>query len=113
MTIIQIDGSRLRQLISSAGKTMTEVSRSTGYNPNYVSECVHNGTISQAAAKIIEADHGIRLCDYERTEEPEPAVKREPEQMSLAFIDYDALRDAIRDGVVAAWEIIRQDGGAE
>ena len=110
MTIIPISGQKLRKIIQSRGLTMTDLSRSTGYNPNYISECVHNNSISRAAAKIIENEYGISVSDY--LPEPEPVkpepVKREPEQMSLAtWFDYDALRDAIRDGVVAAWEIIK------
>ena len=79
--MIQIDGQKFLELFHKAGIKQTDASKSAGFSRNYFSNCAYYGSISKAAAQLLEIQHGIMLKDYiyvEPAPEPEPEPVAEP-----------------------------------
>lgn len=72
--MIQIDGNKLAAAFKAAGVKASDASKQSGFSKNYYSNCIYYGSISKAAANLLEIQHGIHIEDYVYTEpEPEPA----------------------------------------
>ena len=132
MKTVQIDGMKFKALLDENKLKYSVVSKELGYGAKYVSNCIGFNCIGMAAAQIMEIRYGIMLKDYiyvepkpveppKPTEEPavhtELVVDEKPavvpldmEQLQKAVAlamdnmktDYEALRSAIREGIIDA-----------
>ena len=83
--MVQIDGTKLGDIIKARGLKSSHISRELGFNDAYIKHCVERDTISAGAQKMLATMFGIMPSDYEYTE-PEPEKEEapaEPEQTEI------------------------------
>lgn len=104
--MVEIDGEKLNRLLKEKGLLKSDVSREVGMAANYISNSIGYGNIRLAIAKMLEMKYGIMIDDYKREE---PAQVEEPETVEASEdvresvqIDYGAIREAVREGVLDA-----------
>lgn len=104
--MVEIDGEKLNRLLKEKGLLKSDVSREVGMATNYISNSIGYGNIRLAIAKMMEMKYGIMIDDYKREE---PAPVEEPETVEASEdvresvqIDYGAIREAVREGVLDA-----------
>lgn len=64
----EIDGAKLKAKLIENGFYASEISRSMGYNSNFLTVCASRGTIADYGMKALERWTGITLEDIKRDE---------------------------------------------
>lgn len=104
-TTIKIDGSKLRSLLESTGKTIYQIAVESGYSRNVISNAIRQGYASSAVQNIARL-YGISPDDYKAVEiikDPEPVIEELKGQISiddLEEIKRDELKDLIKEALV-------------
>jgi transcriptional regulator with XRE-family HTH domain len=104
-TTIKIDGSKLRSLLESTGKTIYQIATESGYSRNVISNAIRQGYASSAVQNIARL-YGISPDDYKAVEiikDPEPVIEELKGQISiddLEEIKRDELKALIKEAIV-------------
>lgn len=103
---VNIDGEKLRKMITSRGLSLTDVSEELGFHETWLSRCLNGNYLTKIAIRGIELRYGIRGEDYLVPEpKPEPEPEPEPKQIELVpdhgetVMDYEKLADTLRDKI--------------
>lgn len=100
-TTIKIDGSKLRSLLESTGKTIYQIATESGYSKNVISNAIRQGYASSAVQNIARL-YGIAPDDYKAVEiikDPEPVeeLKGQISIDDLESIKKDELKSIIKE----------------
>ena len=104
-TTIKIDGSKLRSLLESTGKTIYQIATESGYSRNVISNAIRQGYASSAVQNIARL-YGISPDDYKAVEiikDPEPVIEELKGQISiddLESIKRSELKALIKEAIV-------------
>lgn len=104
-TTIKIDGSKLRSLLESTGKTIYQIATESGYSRNVISNAIRQGYASSAVQNIARL-YGITPDDYKAVEiikDPEPVIEELKGQISiddLEEIKRDELKSIIKEAII-------------
>lgn len=104
-TTIKIDGSKLRSLLESTGKTIYQIATESGYSRNVISNAIRQGYASSAVQNIARL-YGISPDDYKAVEiikDPEPVIEELKGQISiddLEEIKREELKDLIKEAII-------------
>ena len=104
-TTIKIDGSKLRSLLESTGKTIYQIATESGYSRNVISNAIRQGYASSAVQNIARL-YGIAPDDYKAVEiikDPEPVIEELKGQISiddLEEIKRDELKSIIKEAII-------------
>lgn len=104
-TTIKIDGSKLRSLLESTGKTIYQIATESGYSRNVISNAIRQGYASSAVQNIARL-YGISPDDYKAVEiikDPEPVIEELKGQISiddLEEIKRDELKSIIKEAII-------------
>ena len=104
-TTIKIDGSKLRSLLESTGKTIYQIATESGYSKNVISNAIRQGYASSAVQNIARL-YGISPDDYKAVEiikDPEPVIEELKGQISiddLEEIKRDELKALIKESFI-------------
>ena len=111
-TMIEIDGQRLKEILSKRGLTLAEVAREMGYATGFMNNVCSRNVINMTAAKMLNMIYHVPLDDYKKPEPPaEP--ESEFEQLTLnteqkqvePLIDYERLWKVI---YTACYEAVKK-----
>lgn len=104
-TTIKIDGSKLRSLLESTGKTIYQIATESGYSKNVISNAISKGYASSAVQNIARL-YGIAPDEYKATEED--PIKTEEIKGQISIDDIEAIkRDELKSIIKEAiFEII-------
>lgn len=103
-TTIKIDGSKLRSLLESTGKTIYQIATESGYSRNVISNAIRQGYASSAVQNIARL-YGIAPDDYKAVEiikDPEPVIEELKGQISIDDIEAikrDELKSIIKESI--------------
>ena len=124
--MIQIDGKKLEKILYEHKLKRSVISVEMGMSDALLSHNIIRNQISTSTAKMLEAMYGIMLNDYKYVEPPKPqqteppVVEEKPAALPMATLDlnelqqavalalgdmktdYDAMRGAIREGILDA-----------
>lgn len=104
-TTIKIDGSKLRSLLESTGKTIYQIATESGYSRNVISNAIRQGYASSAVQNIARL-YGISPDDYKAVEiikDPEPVIEELKGQISiddLESIKREELKALIKEALI-------------
>jgi len=109
--IVEIDGEKLKKALAQRDLALVDASLTLGFGASYMSNAVHRGAMSVAAAKLLDSQYNIHLDDI-KPDEPKQEPKQEPEQIELAMpagFTYQEIAQAVAEGVRAAFEVIFEE----
>lgn len=104
-TTIKIDGSKLRSLLESTGKSIYQIATESGYSKNVISNAIRQGYASSAVQNIARL-YGIAPDDYKAVEiikDPEPVIEELKGQISiddLEEIKRDELKSIVKEAII-------------
>lgn len=101
-TTIKIDGSKLRSLLESTGKSIYQIATESGYSKNVISNAIRQGYASSAVQNIARL-YDIAPEDYKVIEsDPEPVeeLKGQISIDDLEEIKRDELKSIVKEAIV-------------
>lgn len=105
--LVNIDGMKLKKILTYKGLTLAEVSKALGYDASIISRSCTRNSMNRAAIAGLESRFGIKPEDYAPTkkeeEKPKPEDVESPQPMVLE-IDYQKLFAVIYKAVREALE---------